>query len=77
MDITTASKILLLKYYLASLPHALPLSAPDSKINALLNFSPDEGWVADVGEECPVNRELEAAIFQFGSRNAKWLFNST
>ncbi|KAJ7817489.1 hypothetical protein B0H14DRAFT_2601991 [Mycena olivaceomarginata] len=39
------------------------------KINRLSDFCLDADWVESIGEEMTVNREIEAAIFEFGPRN--------
>jgi hypothetical protein len=34
----------------------------DAKINRLLNFSLDDEWVQDVGEEGAINRKIKVAL---------------
>ncbi|KAJ7079037.1 hypothetical protein C8R43DRAFT_1092890 [Mycena crocata] len=67
-------KISLLRLYMENLPHELPLAAPDDSINKLLHFSLDADWAQSIGEEMAINREIEAAMFGFGSRNDEGIF---
>lgn len=69
-------EIKLLRLYMNSLPEALPYEQPQDKINNLLSFSLDPGWVEDTGEEATVNRELESAFWEFtgGRRNEDGTF---
>jgi hypothetical protein len=66
-----------LKLLLKSLPTNLPIQVAnqESRLNRLLNFTLDEETVEDiVGEEGAVNRELEAALFDFLPRNDAGIF---
>ncbi|KAF8902221.1 ribonuclease H-like domain-containing protein, partial [Gymnopilus junonius] len=63
-----------LKAYLQALPETLPLSSPTSKLNKLLDFGLDEGWVNDVGIEGAFNREIETALGDFLPRNSDGIF---
>ena len=51
MDLSIKAQLQLLKHYLTALPKALPLSPPTSSLNKLLNFSLDQEWVLEIGEE--------------------------
>lgn len=55
----SSSKYRELKAYLCALPETLPFPGPDSRVNRLVNFTLDEDWIQDIGEEGAVNRELE------------------
>lgn len=55
-------KISQLHIYLEHLPTSLPSSDPLGSYARLLNFTPDEDWLKDIGEEGAVNRELELAL---------------
>ena len=70
----SSGKYLQLKQYLKALPDKLPLSPPESRLNRLLNFTLDEGWIIDAGEEAAINRELEAALHDFLPRNENGIF---
>ena len=74
MDGATRTRIERLAFYLESIPNKLPLAPPESKLNALLNFSLDPEWIEEIGEEACVNREIEAALFEFGPRNDQGIF---
>ena len=63
-----------LREYLRALPRNLPLPDPGSRVNQLLDFTLDEDWVADVGEEHAVNRGLEAALGNSLPRNDQGIF---
>ncbi|KAJ7513225.1 ribonuclease H-like domain-containing protein [Mycena galericulata] len=70
-------KTRLLKLYMNNLPYELPYAATGSRINKLLDFSLDPAWVSEIGEAMTVNREIEAAMFDFGARNDEGIFNIT
>ena len=55
-------KISQLHIYLEHLPTSLPSSDPLGSYAWLLNFTPDEDWLKDIGEEGAVNQELELAL---------------
>ena len=57
-------KISQLRIYLKHLPENLPTSDTlgSERYARLLNFTPDEDWLKDVGEEGAVNQELELAL---------------
>jgi len=77
MDEATAEKINAARFYLSSLPDALPATGLESSPNALLSFSLNPEWVEDVGEEGAVNQALEAALFDFLPRNDAGIFKIT
>ena len=63
MDLATQKDVRTLQVYLHSLPKTLPL--PQTSQYDFSTFAPDPEWMADVGEEGAVNRELEIRL---GSR---------
>ena len=58
-----------LKLLLKALPTNLPMANHESRLNRLLNFTLDDEKVEDIGTEGAINRELEAALFDFLPRN--------
>ncbi|KAJ7780625.1 ribonuclease H-like domain-containing protein [Mycena maculata] len=72
-----SDKIKLLRLYLQSLPHALPQEGPLDPINKLLAFDFDAEWLASIGEEASVNRNIENALWGFGTRNSDGIFKIT
>jgi hypothetical protein len=65
MNTSIATKIKTLRLYLSLLPKSLPLPSADGGIYQFQHFNLDNDWVADIGEEGAVNRELEVRL---GSR---------
>jgi len=63
-----------LKLLLRALPESLPICGQESRLNRLLDFVLDEERIKDIGEEGAVNRELEAALFDFLPRNDAGIF---
>jgi hypothetical protein len=66
--------ISLLRLYMENLPQELPFAELGDEINRLSDFCLDADWVESIGEEMTVNREIEAAIFEFGPRNDEGVF---
>jgi len=65
MDLSLAAKIKTLQLYLDCLPDSLPFPSAEGATYQFQNFTLNEDWVKDVGEEGAVNRELEVRL---GSR---------